>query len=404
MHPAVIRILRLTLTILFAALTVFIALHPYFQFLATSNYFVYTTFFSIVIIHLRIRPRLNDIVLLLLSTTALVLLAAKMQTYHQLFHLALAIAGLSSLCILAIKTLWAEGAARNLLLWTCVPALLFVLSGWLTPPALHYLEILRPQVLDLYLYSFDCSLGVQPSFWMGTLFLKWPAFHTVSVCCYISLSIVLAVVYAENLARHKDRALSILLAFLFCGPIGEVFYYLYPALGPAHVFLREFPASPLPTHEVVHLLLQPIALPGLRNAIPSLHMSWVLLAWWFSEGTSWICRAIAALFVIFTISSTLGTGEHYLVDLVVAFPFTLFLLALFSLATPWSDPRRWTAALAGLIATLAWFLLLRIGLRLVWISPVLPWTLCTVTVLGAILLRGRLAAAPQPPLALGVPS
>jgi hypothetical protein len=133
-------------------------------------------------------------------------------------------------------------------------------------------------------------------------------------------------------------------------------------------------------------------------------MSWVLLAWWFSEGTSWICRAIAALFVIFTISSTLGTGEHYLVDLVVAFPFTLFLLALFSLATPWSDPRRWTAALAGLIATLAWFLLLRIGLRLVWISPVLPWTLCTVTVLGAILLRGRLAAAPQPPLALGVPS
>jgi hypothetical protein len=57
-------------------------------------------------------------------------------------------------------------------------------------------------------------------------------------------------------------------------------------------------------------------------------MAWVLLVWWYSRALSWWERSIAFFFLFFTVLATLGTGEHYLIDLVVAFPFAVFVEAL----------------------------------------------------------------------------
>jgi hypothetical protein len=83
--------------------------------------------------------------------------------------------------------------------------------------------------------------------------------------------------------------------------------------------------------------------------------------------------------VVFTVFATLGTGEHYFVDLIVAFPFALFMQALCATALPWSDKRRQLALLFGLFTVLGWFLALRFGLRVFWLSPVIPWICCAAT-------------------------
>src|SRR3569833_698853 len=118
-------------------------------------------------------------------------------------------------------------------------------------------------------------------------------------------------------------------AFLLTGPIGVIFYNLLPAMGPAHVFRGAFPFHMPDYRQAAQLVPTLVALPGPRNAIPSLHMNRVLRAWWNSRGLHWIWRAIVLYFVVFTVFATLGTGEHYLVDLIVAYPFALLLESLY---------------------------------------------------------------------------
>jgi hypothetical protein len=51
-------------------------------------------------------------------------------------------------------------------------------------------------------------------------------------------------------------------------------------------------------------------------------------------------RSIALAFLVFTVLATLGTGEHYFVDLMVAFPFALMIQAICAYDLRWNDPRR----------------------------------------------------------------
>jgi hypothetical protein len=106
--------------------------------------------------------------------------------------------------------------------------------------------------------------------------------------------------------------------------------------------------------------------------MPSLHIAWVLLAWWFSRGLSVWERAIAMIFVVFTVFATLGSGEHYFVDLVVGFPFALFVYSLCAFPLGWTHKRK-VAFCLGLGLALGWFAALRGDINLFWFSPSLPW-------------------------------
>src|SRR5262249_18723518 len=150
-------------------------------------------------------------------------------------------------------------------------------------------------------------------------------FHNCSLIAYVGLAIPITMVYAGRLVRFgasaTSRATSAMLAFLITGPIGILFYNVFPACGPQKLFGTMFPFQPFLTANLHRLFLEPVAITGPRNAIPSLHMTWTLLAWWYSRGLSKLERTIALAFVVFTVTATLGTGEHWFVDLIVAFPF-----------------------------------------------------------------------------------
>jgi hypothetical protein len=304
-----------------------------------------------------------------------------------------AFAGLSSLAVLGTRTIWARDRDRTLLLYAFLPAVVSLGSEYLSPTLMNFTEALHPKTLDLYLYSFDCSLRVQFSFLAGQVFARHQWIGLAGLLFYIALPLPLALIYAANLRLKNKEAFHVMLAFLVTGPIGVLFYNLVPATGPVHIFGQNFPWHPLSTSQAMNLILEALPAKGPRNAIPSLHMAWVLLIWWNSKGLARWIRVVALAFVIFTVLATLGTGEHYFVDLVVAFPFALMVQSLCLYPLPFQHANRRLAFLFGIFATLIWMAAVSFATPLFWISPVIPWTMVVATIFFSSVLAHRLQSA-----------
>jgi hypothetical protein len=180
------------------------------------------------------------------------------------------------------------------------------------------------------------------------------------------------------------------LAFVIAGPFGVVFYNLVPAGGPLNLFGSRFPFDPMTTEQVRRLPLHALAIGGPRNAFPSLHLAWALLVWWYSEGLSRWTRFVFLAFLGGTVISTLALGEHYLVDLVTAFPFALMIRAVCAPNIPLANRCRWNALATGALLMLGWMILLRWGLVFVWLNPVIPWLLVAGTISLTLVLQARL--------------
>ena len=85
------------------------------------------------------------------------------------------------------------------------------------------------------------------------------------------------------------------------GVLGSLLYLLCPAVGPVWA---QTPGAP-------------------RNCMPSMHLTWALLLFCYSP--RWL-RPFAAIFALLTALATLGLGEHYVLALVAALPFTWLML------------------------------------------------------------------------------
>jgi hypothetical protein len=389
------RTTRILLTVLLVAGAIVVAMSAYFLRLAKTEYTFFTTFISVTVLHIRLRHTLSEIGLLTFWTAALVAIAARRDHFPPGAPLCLTCLGLASLAILGIRTVWSPNDRRAVIGWGFLAGLTIVCLGWVIPSMLTWVAKANPKGFDLYLYSFDGSLRFQPSFLLGKAFLRWPVFGKVSTLFYMGISSIYTLVFADQLLRDVKKAKVIFIAFLFSGPIGILFYNLFPALGPAYLFGDNFPLHPLSASGIQHLRLEPVTLYGFPNAMPSLHMTWALLALWYSRGASWWIRLVALIFLVFTVLATLGTGEHYLADLVVAFPFSLMILAIFSLSAAWTDPWRIRAIVFGVAATVLWMTLLRFQPHVFWISPGIPWALITLTTAATVILEGRLAMSSE---------
>jgi hypothetical protein len=340
---------------------------------------------SVIIIHVRVRSAWLDALSILAGTVFLSAIDFRVLHFRPTVMAWLSFAGLSSLIVFAVRTIWAKKADRTLLVFGFVPSFLFLVSEYFADNLLHWTAANHPKVLDLYLYSFDSSLGVQIPFVMGQAFSMWPWLRLVGLLFYLGLPIPIALIYAGQLLRVREKALPAMAAFLATGPVGIIFYNLFPALGPVHLFLQGFPWHPLTMAQSSGLFAEPIRMDGPPNAIPSLHMAWVLLVWWYSRGLSWWERSIAFLFLFSTVLATLGTGEHYFVDLIVAFPFAVLIESMCAFSLKITDRPRVLAFCFGLAGILGWFALLRHALHFFWATPILPWSFCVATVVLSLL-------------------
>jgi len=385
--------LKLGLTAILFAVILALSLNRDFYNDSMTSAFLSLALASALIVLGMIRRSWFDLLWVLTGSLFLAALDYQVMGFRPVFMAGFSFVGMAALAVLGTHTIWAEGEQRKLLLYGFLPSVLFVGSEYMASTLLDVTETLHPKTFDLFLYSFDCSLRVQFSFLMGQLFWTWLWVRFVCLVIYIALPLPLALVYAAQLQRNRQNAPAVMLAFLVTGPLGVLFYNMLPACGPAHVFGAAFPFHPPSIAEVMGMNVVPVLLKGARNAIPSLHMAWVLLVWWNSKGLARWVRAIAMVFVVLTVMATLGTGEHYFIDLVVAFPFSLMVQALCSYSLPIRGAARRNAFLFGTFVTLIWLALLSFSTRIFWITPILPWAMVVATVWPSIMLWNHLMRA-----------
>lgn len=344
------------------------------------------------IILLNLRPYYADAILVVCGAVLLAVADYFIFGFDRYLMSGFSFLGLSAIGVLGVRSIWAEGREQRILLCGLIPLVVFIFLEWSATSLLDLTERLHPRTLDLFLYKFDGSLGVQLSFVLGKLFVQWPWLRTISLMFYIGLPIPLTLVFVRHLIRRGISALPVMITFLIVGPVGVLFFNLFPAAGPVHLFGAGFPFRPLDSEELRHLLLEPTRIHALRNAIPSLHFTWVLLACWNSRGLSWRARGTAFVFLFFTILATLGSGEHYVIDLIVAVPFALTLQSLKSMRSRGREAT--ICCLFGLSTVLLWMAMLRFASDFFWISRVIPWIFVLATVAASICLERRLAAQP----------
>jgi hypothetical protein len=124
-------------------------------------------------------------------------------------------------------------------------------------------------------------------------------------------------------------------------------------------------------------------------------MTWAVLLYWNARRSALWLRIVYILFLLLTVLATLGTGEHYLIDLVVALPFALAVQTAFSI--PVGELRRSLPFWAGSTGTLFWLAFLRFG-EPVWLgSAMMDWGLVALTVLGSVIIERQLSRARYSP-------
>jgi hypothetical protein len=390
------RILRLLLTVLLIAGLSLTAQNAYFLHLAKTEYGLFCTLLSVAVLLTRLRHSLRDLVILLLSTVALLVIASRPDHFRAGVPLILSTLGLASLAVLGVRLFWCRGASRAMLFWGFAASFALVSSGWVLPGLLAWGARANPKSFDLYLLSFDASLRFQPSFTMGAWFLRWPLFGKFSYGFYMGILCLCTLVFADHLERRVKEAVAIFSAFFCSSFIGILFFNLFPARGPFYLFQASFPTHPLPLDAIRHLRLEPVVVPGYANAMPSLHMTWALLGLWYSRNAPLWIRLVASAFVVFTIFSTLGTGEHYLADLVVALPFALMMHAFCAFSVGWTSVWRIRSVVFGAAAAILWMTLLRFHPGYFWVTPLTPWALIVATITATVFLEKCLAETMQP--------
>lgn len=189
-------------------------------------------------------------------------------------------------------------------------------------------------VYDPYCYALDSLWGCQISFVISKFLrssLTW-RLPMYIIYFYLSLYMVLAqvIVYKYNNEHGYNHAKSLIPAVLFIliAICGSCLYVFFPVVGvEVYCGSNLFPNGPWPE---ANLTPVPIEAPAflVRNGMPSLHLSWILAVYYSLYKASPIYKRVALGLVILTALSTFSVGCHYLIDLIIAVPFSTALLAL----------------------------------------------------------------------------
>jgi hypothetical protein len=189
-----------------------------------------------------------------------------------------------------------------------------------------WLSRLVPLKLDQYVYCIDSIFG-EPSFAIGRYFLQHPWLGVITQKAYDILPCAILATFAAYLwSQTKKDVLFFMRAIILDFILALPFYLLIPVCGPKYAF-TSFPFGN-PTHLVPHEIL----LTAAPNGIPSVHMTTALLVFLFSRRWK-LGGVLGFVYLLLTILATLGSGEHYLFDLIAAIPYAA--LILFLARHPW---------------------------------------------------------------------
>jgi hypothetical protein len=279
-----------------------------------------------------------------------------------------------------METAWVASERRP---WRRATALAVTLFPLFVAEALLVRRALKgahDTTFDLYAFVVDDRLGGQLSFWLGRLFAASPPISFVFNQVYLALPTMLGLFYGW--ARREPasrRALGAVILLFFSSVLAVIGYRIVPVAGPRFA-LAGFPDQipQLLPSEVHRLVLDPEIE---RNGVPSLHFASALLIWWSFRRAGTLLGTLGAAFLVGTFIATLGTGEHFLVDLIISVPFALALHAGFMAQDIAPSAARWRAIAIGSALTAVWV----VALRSAWFvlrGPI--WILALLTATSVI--------------------
>jgi hypothetical protein len=178
-------------------------------------------------------------------------------------------------------------------------------------------------------------------------------------------------------ATRKKFVYAVLIADAVLLPM----YVICPGAGPVYLLHGHFP------ERLMDLYPHVVNLPGVPlNASPSGHVAWVLLMFWFANRYCRLAvRIVTGIYMVLTCLATIGMGEHYVVDLILAVPFARSLWALVH--------RQWSTAAISTMAVVLWLIAFQQGWT-VNIPPTLAWIFSAVT-LSAFVMERRTIEGPE---------
>jgi len=204
--------------------------------------------------------------------------------------------------------------------WVLLASIFAFFTNILFCSAADFLSTLRPYRLDLYAFALDRCVG-SPAFAVGRFVHSSPALFAVVCAAYALLPIALLVSFWATATFRPAETRSAALTLSLSAFLLPLCYLLIPISGPAYAF-PSFPALP-----VGPVLLASIPLTAAPNGMPSGHFAGALLICWFTR--HWAAGRVASgVFLALTTLATLGLGEHYLIDLIAAVPYTYCILRL----------------------------------------------------------------------------
>ena len=252
-----------------------------------------------------------------------------------------------------LRTVWAKTADRKLLQLAFIPACLFVVSEYYADTFLHWTSTLHPKVFDLYLYSFDASLKVQIPFLCGTVVRDMARSSRDGFAFLHSLGNPHCHGLRWPAPAHRRKSDSFISGTPCDGPYRSSLLQYAASLGACASFWKSL--SLVTTHCFTSLSY----LFGAGSAGRS------------AQRHSFAAYGVGlADMVVFTRAILVGTlpslllpvlygachvgyrRDMNLIDLVAAFPFAVFVEALFAFAQPLWSRRRGFALGFGLFTTL----------------------------------------------------
>lgn len=236
-----------------------------------------------------------------------------------------------------------------------------------TNAALASNRLIFPATWDYFVYRIDSAFGGIATQTASLNSMGSPFLQAFTTTMYTLLIIFFYVMVGLAMRKRQMAKLHVWRTLVVPFAIAWFLYALLPLSGPAYAFFdSQFP-NDMPAAVKV-MASQVVIPPAYRNAMPSMHLTGALLIWMLSIGLRHrIAILFSSLFVFSTVWATMATGEHYLLDLVVAVPYSAFI----GTALIWPQLFRGNRKVVAVIWLsgvnfLAWLILLRIAP--IWLS------------------------------------
>jgi hypothetical protein len=293
---------------------------------------------------------------------------------------------------MAVQAIWSRPSEGPSNQWAALrDALVLPVFSLVAGLGMNWANGFPERTYDHLLYAFDGTLlRITPGQTIAALFRSFPWVGGAASAAYQGLLIFPPLYRGWALHRGlRGGSINVMHAFVVAGVAGFILYQVCPAEGPVYSFGAQFPDH-LPNWREVSLA--PYLSAGVHNAIPSMHMAWALLILWSAFELGPLALAMAGSLVGFTVLATLGSGEHYLVDLVVSVPLA---------CAVWNAFRRDKIRVAlGLGLACGWLIYLRSGAFLL-VPGFANWMLIFATV--AVVGISEYLRAVEAPWPLGSP-